>query len=151
MSILRNTNTPITARKPISRSLLLFTLLLAALLLYLSFHNVAWEEMLVTARRSEIGFLLSAAAVYGPSNLLRGLRWHLLLSAGGVVPRLTVISASNIGYLGNSLLPARAGELIRVVLIGKSSAISASYALATVLTERVSDAGASILLGLVAL
>jgi len=151
MSTLRNNNTLTTTRKPISRWLLLLTLLLTGLLLFLAFHNVAWDDMLTTARRAQGSFLLLAAAVYGVTYLLRGLRWHLLLSADSVVPRLTAISASNVGYLGNSLLPARAGELIRVVLIGKSSAVSASYALATVVTERVSDAGILILLSLVAL
>lgn len=47
--------------------------------------------------------------------------------------------ANNVGYLGNNLLPARAGEIIRSAVVGKEGNINLSFAVATALTERIID------------
>jgi uncharacterized protein (TIRG00374 family) len=70
----------------------------------------------------------------------RGLRWRVLLSAEKTLPLPTVFWATMTGYLGNAYLPARAGEVVRSVLIGQKGGISKSFALATALTERIVDA-----------
>ncbi len=51
------------------------------------------------------------------------------------------------GYLGNNILPARAGELVRAAYIGRESDIAASFALATGLVERFMDLIALVVLG----
>ncbi|NJP07773.1 MAG: flippase-like domain-containing protein, partial [Chloroflexaceae bacterium] len=71
--------------------------------------------------------------------LLRALRWRVLLSAEKAISPLTMFWATSAGYLGNTFLPARAGEIIRSALIGRREAISTSYVLATALTERMMD------------
>src|SRR6202030_4366103 len=68
------------------------------------------------------------------------LRWRLLLCAGGYVPVQTAFWATAAGYLGNSFLPARAGELVRTLMISSRSALDTTYVLATALSERVADA-----------
>jgi len=52
----------------------------------------------------------------------------------------TVFWANSAGYLGNSFLPARAGEVIRSVLISNRSTLSKTYVLTTALGERLMDA-----------
>ena len=44
------------------------------------------------------------------------------------------------GYLGNNLLPARAGELVRTLLISTYSGLTKTFVLTTALTERAVDA-----------
>jgi uncharacterized protein (TIRG00374 family) len=44
-----------------------------------------------------------------------------------------------VGYLANSFLPARAGEVLRSVLISRGSALTSTYALTTALSERLMD------------
>ena len=44
------------------------------------------------------------------------------------------------GYLCNNLLPGRAGEFIRSVMISRRSSLSKTYVLTTTLTERLTDA-----------
>jgi uncharacterized protein (TIRG00374 family) len=56
-----------------------------------------------------------------------------------------------VGYLGNSFLPARAGELLRSAFLGRKTGLGTSFVLATALTERLLDAVALVLLGSVAL
>ncbi len=53
------------------------------------------------------------------------------------------------GYLGNALLPARAGELIRSAIVGIKTGIGTSFVFATALTERIVDAVVLVLVGLV--
>ncbi len=127
-------------RKQPSRWLLALTLLLAAGLLYLALRNVSWQETLSTLRQGNLSLLGLAALIMSLSCLMRGLRWRVLLSAEKPLPPLMVFWATMTGYLGNSYLPARAGEVVRSVLIGEKGGISKSFTLATALTERIVDA-----------
>jgi uncharacterized protein (TIRG00374 family) len=51
-----------------------------------------------------------------------------------------VFWATAAGYFGNNFLPARAGELVRTMMISARSGLEVPYVLATALSERVSDA-----------
>ena len=82
---------------------------------------------------------------------LRSLRWRILLNAEGSFGVGTVFWANMAGYLGNNFLPARAGEVIRSVLIGSRTdggqGVGKTYALTTALGERLMDAIALVLWG----
>jgi uncharacterized protein (TIRG00374 family) len=56
------------------------------------------------------------------------------------VSAFTAFLAAAAGYLGNNVLPARAGEVIRTLLVTRRSGASNAFVLTTVLCERVSDA-----------
>src|ERR1035441_5440931 len=49
------------------------------------------------------------------------------------------------GYLGNAFLPARAGELVRRLIVRGRSSLSKTYVLTTALSERLMDAIALVL------
>lgn len=55
------------------------------------------------------------------------------------------------GYLGNNILPARAGELIRAAYVSRENEISAPFSLATGLVERFIDLIALVILGSVSI
>ena len=55
------------------------------------------------------------------------------------------------GYLGNTILPARAGEFVRALYLGRENNISTAFSLATGFVERVVDLIALIILGSVSL
>lgn len=124
---------------------------LAILLLYLAFRNLDWAETIAIFQTADWRVLLGAWAVLVLSYFLRGLRWQVLLSAEKNIHPMTVFWGTCIGYLGNSFLPARAGEVIRSALISRKTGIPLFYVLATALTERIFDAVllvCAILLGL---
>ena len=56
-----------------------------------------------------------------------------------------VFSANMAGYLGNNFLPARAGELVRTVIISRQSRLSKAYVLTTAMSERLMDVIALVL------
>ncbi len=113
---------------------------LAIFLLYLAFRQANWNAMLTVARQGRPDYLALAATLISLSWLVRALRWRILLSAEKKIPLLTVFWGTAAGYLANLTLPARAGELVRSVLLGQKAQISKSYVLATALTERFVDA-----------
>ncbi len=124
---------------------------LAALLLFLAFRGIDWQQLVDTLRRGRIELLGMGFAIISFSVFLRGLRWRGLLGAELRLPAPAVFWGVSVGYLGNSFLPARAGDLVRCTLIGYHSPISKSYVLATLLTERVIDTCFLIIVSLVSL
>jgi hypothetical protein len=115
-------------------------LLIAAVLLRYSLRGIDWQRvgtLLMGARWPYVALGLLISTV---SLTLRAIRWRLLLCAGGNVPVGTVFWATAAGYFGNNFLPARAGELVRTLMISARSELSKTYVLTTALSERVSDA-----------
>ena len=63
---------------------------------------------------------MAATALYVVVTLLRCERWHRILQLTGVgAKRADSYSLTTVGYMGNNVLPARAGEMLRVVLMEK--------------------------------
>jgi uncharacterized protein (TIRG00374 family) len=114
--------------------------LLAGLLLCLALRDIDWETVLKTFQSAQFGWILLGAAVAVISFLARGLRWWVLLSSAKPVRRAHVFWVMMVGYLGNNLLPGRAGELVRTVVISRSEGLTLGFSLATVISERVLDA-----------
>jgi uncharacterized protein (TIRG00374 family) len=139
-----------TTPRPTRRSpwYLAFTIALAALLLYLALRGVSWQEMVATVRQGHAEYLVVSLALLTVSVLARALRWGVLVSAEKPVRALTMFWATSIGYLGNLFLPARAGEVIRSVMLGRAASIHAGYILATALTERILDVVVLVLVSL---
>lgn len=77
---------------------------------------------------------------------LRACRWRILLNAAGDVSVSSAFWASAVGLFGNNFLPARAGELIRTLMIASRSTLDNAYVLATALSERVADAVALVII-----
>ena len=130
-----------------SRWILLFAFLLATLLLYLAMRGVDWAELWHIIQSARLEYLILACLLTSINSLVRSLRWRILLSAERWLGVLDVFWAMMVGYLGNLLLPARAGEVVRSVALGRRVQLSVSFVLATTLTERILDTGVLVLIG----
>ena len=125
---------------PWRRLILLFIGIgLSAGLLYLALRGLDWGNLADVARDGRPGFLLTTMLLISLGLLLRAIRWSNLVATEGVPLRMA-FAANSIGYLGNLLLPARAGEFARSVILGQRSGLGASHVLAATVTERVLDA-----------
>lgn len=118
---------------------------LAIALLCWALRGVEWKRVAVIILRADWRLAAPAISATCFSLFLRGLRWRILLNAADRFPVGTVFWANNVGYLGNSFLPARAGELIRSFIISSRSSLSRAYVLTTALSERLMDAIALVL------
>ena len=86
-------------------------------------------------------WLGAATTLYVFATLLRAERWRRILGQTGVHPRRSdVYGLTTVGYMGNNVLPARAGEVLRVVLLDRQSGSGKRNGLGTVVAERLLDA-----------
>ena len=73
---------------------------------------------------------------------MRGERWQrLLVDEGGTQTRRATQELNVIGDMGNNLLPARAGDAIRVVLMAPRAGLRMRNVVGTLLAERLLDVG----------
>jgi glycosyltransferase 2 family protein len=87
-----------------------------------------------------IAWLLGAVGLYTLATLVRAERWHQILEATGVhSTRADCYALTTVGYMGNNVLPARAGEALRVVLLSQRSDGSKRTLLGSVVAERLLD------------
>jgi uncharacterized protein (TIRG00374 family) len=77
---------------------------------------------------------------------LRAFRWRILLTSEAHVGVSAAFWATAAGYFGNNFLPARAGEIVRTVMISSRSALSKTFVLTTALGERMADAIALVII-----
>jgi uncharacterized protein (TIRG00374 family) len=114
-------------------------LAISGVFVYLSVRNVDFDSFWGALRNGDYWLLVPATAVLGFAIYLRALRWRVLFTAESRPPLDAITSSLLIGYLFNSILPARAGEAARIVALNQRAAVSRSEALATVVAERVLD------------
>jgi uncharacterized membrane protein YbhN (UPF0104 family) len=108
--------------------------------------GVAWwakEQKAPTLPDTFGGAMLLVAGIglYAVATLLRAERWERILRrAGFPARRAEVYALVPVGYMGNNVLPARGGELLRTFLLGNRSEATKRTILGTILAERVLDA-----------
>jgi glycosyltransferase 2 family protein len=125
--------------------------LLAAALLYYSLRGIEWRQVVRIVAGAAPGRLALAAGIATTTLFLRACRWRVLLNAEGTVSVSTAFWATAAGYFGNNFLPARAGELVRTLMISSRSGLETTYVLATALSERAADAVALVIISAVVL
>ena len=85
-------------------------------------------------------YLLAAVALYGLNTGVRAERWHRLLEDDGATPgRRDSLAITIIGYTGNNILPARAGDAVRVLLMAPRAGTGRRTVVGTLLAERLLD------------
>jgi uncharacterized membrane protein YbhN (UPF0104 family) len=86
--------------------------------------------------------LVGALALYAVATLMRGERWLRILhrSEVGDATRGDAYALVPVGYMGNNVLPARGGELLRTFLLDGRVETTKRTILGTILAERVLDA-----------
>jgi hypothetical protein len=124
---------------------------LAAVLLYYALRGVEWRRVWQIMLGARWQYLAVGVGMSAVNYFVRSLRWRVLLNARGHFPVGAVFWATMAGYMGNNLLPARAGEVVRSLIISDQSALSRTYVLTTALTERLMDAIALVLCGSIVL
>lgn len=98
----------------------------------------------------DLAWLALAVAGYFGACALRAERWGLLLRHDGARPqRADTYALTAVGFMGNNVLPARAGDALRVVLLAPRAEASRRGVLGTLIAERILDV--VVLLGLFAI
>jgi uncharacterized protein (TIRG00374 family) len=114
-------------------------ILVSLLFTYLTFRGTDFGALHAALGRSNYWTLIPALVVLGAAIFLRAIRWRLLISAEHRPSMSIVTSALLVGYLFNSILPARAGEAIRIVIVRQRAGTPKFELLGTVVAERAMD------------
>lgn len=129
----------------------LLTGILAVGALALSLRDVDIYKSFAIAQRANLFLLALACIAISGSYAIRALRWQLILTNEYNMDWQIVFWATVIGYLGNSMLPARAGDVIRSIAVSHCAGISKSFAFTSVAIERIIELAGIALVSLLAL
>ena len=132
---------PMSAAKKDGRTLrIAVSLGLAALLLYLFLRTMDFAAVGAKIRSAHAGWLLFAT-VCGlvATPLFRSWRWGFLLRRAGRPSAWNLNAATSIGFAASTLLPARAGEIVRPVALAKTANLPVAPCLASIALERLID------------
>src|SRR5215216_5330948 len=119
------------------RTALVSILAIALFAWFLRNANIAdvWRHV----RTARIDLLLAGLGLVGATYWVRVIRWQHLLAPIGPTRFRNAFRTTVIGFAALSLLPARAGDVLRPYLLAKREGLSPPATFATVVLERVLD------------
>src|SRR5512144_1663073 len=113
--------------------------LISVLFIWLALRGLRLDQFWGAVRSANYWWLLPGVAVYFVAVWARAWRWHYLLKPIKQIPTATVFPVTAIGYMGNNIYPARAGEVLRAVILKRKEGVAISASLATIIIERIFD------------
>ena len=137
-------------QRNIKRTLLIaIGCLLGIIFLYLAFRDISWKDLQNGIRQMQPIYLIPAALLVLMCQLVRALRFGVILSPFCNIGMKSLWDLMNIWGAANVIMPARLGELVRPYLLQRRGApFSSSFG--AVMVERFFDlSGLLLLLALV--
>ena len=111
----------------------------SAVFLFLAFRGLQPDQFLSSLSDISIAPLLLAIIVYFVAVVFIALRWQFLLRAIKPVALSALAQLVLIGYMGNNLYPLRAGDGLRIILLGRNHAVPLVRSTTIVIVERLFD------------
>ncbi len=112
---------------------------ISAVLLYFALRGLRLAEFWEAVKSARYLWLLPGVAVYFIGVWVRAWRWHYMLRPLKKISVPTMFPIVAIGYMGNNIYPARAGEVLRAAVLKQREGVPISASLATVIVERIFD------------
>src|SRR4030043_1286303 len=116
-----------------------FGILISAIFLYLVLRKIDYPQLWQILKSANYWWLIPGVAVYFVALWGRSWRWHFLLRPLKAIPTPTMFPIVTMGYAFNNIFPARAGEILRSVVLKHEEGVPISASLATIIIERVFD------------
>jgi uncharacterized protein (TIRG00374 family) len=113
--------------------------IISVIFLYFALRGLQFAEMWEAIRNANYWWLIPGVIVYFMGVWARAWRWHYLLRPVKSVSTRTMFPIVAIGYMGNNIYPARAGEILRAVILKRREYVPVSASLATIIVERIFD------------
>ncbi|MBL8101570.1 MAG: flippase-like domain-containing protein [Anaerolineales bacterium] len=113
--------------------------LISIFFIWLALRGLHLEDFWNAVQKANYIWLLPGIGIYFIGVWIRAWRWHYLLSPIKKIPTKTMFPITTIGYMGNNIYPARAGEVLRAVILKRREGVPVSASLATIIVERIFD------------
>ena len=127
-------------------ALILIGVVVSALFTYVAVRQAHPAQTGDALLATSYAWLLPALALMLLAFVIRAVRWQSLFPRGERPPLGRVTTSLFIGYLGNTVLPARAGEAARTVALNKSTGKPVAQIVGTIIVERAQDVLSLVLL-----
>jgi uncharacterized protein (TIRG00374 family) len=121
---------------------LLVGLIVAVLTLYFlakAVEGLRLQDVGARFAQANYWWILPGVGFYFLAVAARTWRWHYLLRPLKRIPLGELFPMVVIGYMGNNIYPARAGEVLRSYVLRRRDGVPISASLATVFVERIFD------------
>ena len=115
------------------------TLAVSALFAYFAVRGIRFAETWTALRTINAWWLLPSAATLAVSVFMRAIRWRVLFEPRRRPPLWPTTKATLLGIFFNNILPARAGEVARIVALKHYAGTSRVESTATIVVERIFD------------
>jgi glycosyltransferase 2 family protein len=112
---------------------------ISALFIWLALRGLHLEDVWGAFRTANYWWLLPGVGVYFVGVWARAWRWHYLLRPVKAISTRAMFPVVTIGYMGNNIYPARAGEVLRTYVLRHEQGVPVSASLATIVVERIFD------------
>ena len=140
------------SKKNRSKLKLILSFAIGALLLVGMLWYVGFNSLWVAVGQASVSWLIISALTVLPVYLLRAWRWRTLLKpVKNAVEISNTFWTTSIGFMANTLIPIRLGEIIRVYILGEKEKVGFASGFSSVVIERTLDLLALVTLGLTAL
>jgi len=113
--------------------------LISVFFVWISLRGLRLGEFWDVVKSANYWWIIPGVAVYFVGVWVRAWRWHYLLKPIKEIPTRTMFPITTIGYMGNNIYPARAGEVLRAVILKRREGVPVSASLATIIVERIFD------------
>ena len=112
---------------------------ISAIFVYWTASGLEWRAFWAAVGQVQYWWLAPSVLIYFGAVWARTWRWHYMLRHMAAVPLRRLFPVVVIGYMGNNIYPARAGDIIRSFVLKRNEQVSVSASLATVALERLFD------------
>jgi glycosyltransferase 2 family protein len=112
---------------------------ISVIFIVVALNGLDLEHFWTVVRAANYWWLLPGVAVYFLAVLARTWRWRYMLRHIVDIPVARLFPIVVIGYMGNNVYPARAGEILRSYVLRSKEQVPISASLATVVLERLFD------------
>jgi len=112
---------------------------ISVVFLYFSLRGLHLQDLKAALEAANYWWLIPGITIYFLAVWARAWRWHYLLRPIKSIPTRKMFPIVCIGYMGNNIYPARAGEVLRAVVLKRDEGVAISASLATIIVERVFD------------
>jgi len=117
----------------------ILSLLISAITFYLALKNVSFDKVAKSILSLDAFWILPTVLCVMISFFLRALRWKIILKSSGDITFAGAYHPLMIGFMINCVLPARAGEIARPIILKRIEEVPFSTGLASVAAERFFD------------
>lgn len=111
---------------------------LSGVCIFLALRGTSWAELWEALRAARWAWMAPGVAAVVTGTVVKAVRWQALFLPERM-PFWRVWRVFVIGQMLNVVLPARAGEVGRVYLIGEADGVDRAEAISTLVVEKVAD------------